>query len=47
MSTGCVMKDEYRRRADEFYAFYNHKKCKKIYTEMIKYQSNVIDANKK
>ena len=47
MSTGCVMKDTYRRRADEFFAFDDHDNCKRIYTEMIKYQIGVIDANRK
>lgn len=47
MSTGCVMKDKYRKRADDFYAFDDHNNCKRIYTEMIKYQTNVIDANRK
>ena len=47
MSTGCVMKDIYRRRADEFFAFDDHDNCKRIYTEMIKYQIGVIDANRK
>ncbi len=47
MSTGCKMKDEYRARADRFFAFDDHDNCKRIYSEMIKYQVNVIDANKK
>ena len=47
MSTGCVMKDTYRKRADDFFAFNDHNNCKRIYTEMIKYQLGVIDANRK
>lgn len=47
MSTGCKMKDEYRARADRFFAFDDHDNCKRIYTEMIKYQVDVIDANRK
>lgn len=47
MSNGCVMKDKYRKRADDFFAFDDNNNCKRIYTDMIKYQTNVIDANRK
>ncbi|MCR5793454.1 MAG: CDP-glycerol glycerophosphotransferase family protein [Lachnospiraceae bacterium] len=38
MKNGCVMKDEYRRRADDFFYFDDHNNCKRIYEDMIEYQ---------
>lgn len=46
MKNGCQMKDEYRRRADDFFAFNDHNNCKRIYEEMIKYQKKVDEVNK-
>ncbi|MDY2627658.1 MAG: CDP-glycerol glycerophosphotransferase family protein [Lachnospiraceae bacterium] len=46
MKNGCRMKDEYRRRADDFFAFNDHDNCKRIYEEMIKYQKKVDEVNK-
>lgn len=43
MKNGCKMKDEYRRRADDFFEFDDHNNCKRIYAEMIKYQKQVVD----
>ena len=46
MKNGCKMKDEYRRRADDFFEFDDHNNCKRIYDEMIKYQKKVDRVNK-
>ncbi len=43
MEEGCVMKEEYRRRADDFFAFRDHNNCERIYKEMIDYQRRVVD----
>lgn len=46
MANGCRMKDEYRRRADDFFAFDDHNNCKRIYEEMIHYQKKIDEVNK-
>lgn len=46
MANGCQMKDEYRRRADDFFAFNDHNNCKRIYEEMIRYQKKIDEVNK-
>ena len=38
MKGGCVMPDEYRQRADRFFAFDDHDNCRRIYEELIRYQ---------
>lgn len=43
MEEGCVMKEMYRRRADDFFAFNDHHNCERIYKEMIDYQRRVVD----
>lgn len=43
MANGCVMKDEYLKRADDFFAFNDHNNCQRIYDIMIDYQHNKID----
>lgn len=46
MEHGCVMKDEFRKRADDFFAFNDHNNCQRIYDIMIDYQHNVIDKKR-
>lgn len=46
MAHGCQMKDEYRRRADDFFEYSDHDNCKRIYEEMIKYQKKIDEVNK-
>ena len=38
MEESCVMKDEYRRRADDFYEYNDHNNCERVYNEMIRYK---------
>ena len=45
MKTGCVMKEEYRKRADNFYAQNDHHNCERIYQEIMKFQKQ-IDIDK-
>ena len=42
MKDGCRMKDVYRKRADDFFAFRDHDNCRRIYDVMLEYQRNVI-----
>ncbi len=37
MAGGCVMKEKYVKRADDFFAFSDHDNCKRIYKEMTQY----------
>jgi CDP-glycerol glycerophosphotransferase (TagB/SpsB family) len=46
MANGCQMKAEYRRRADDFFAFNDHNNCQRIYDVMIDYQHTVVEANR-
>ena len=46
MANGCRMKDEYRRRADDFFEYDDHDNCRRIYEEMIKYQKKIDEVNK-
>jgi len=46
MKDGCVMKEEYKKRADDFFEFNDHNNCERIYKEMIKYQNERIDILK-
>lgn len=47
MASGCVMKEEYRKRADDFFEFDDHNNCQRIYDIMIDYQHNKIDKRSK
>lgn len=38
MANGCKMKEEYVRRADDFFYYSDHNNCKRIYDTMIEYQ---------
>jgi CDP-glycerol glycerophosphotransferase (TagB/SpsB family) len=42
MATGCQMKEEYVRRADDFFYYNDHNNCARIYKEMIRYQDEKI-----
>lgn len=41
MKNNCVMKDEFRRRADDFFAFNDHNNCKRVYDVMLDYFKNI------
>lgn len=43
MAHGCQMKELYRKRADDFFAFSDNHNCQRIYDVMIDYQHRVID----
>ena len=45
MKTGCVMKEEYRKRVHNFYAQNDHHNCERIYQEIMKFQKQ-IDIDK-
>ena len=42
MENDCRMKDEYRRRADDFFAFNDHNNCQRIYDVMLDYSRKEI-----
>ena len=42
MASGCKMKDEYVKRADDFFYYNDHNNCERIYKEMINYQQKYI-----
>ena len=42
MANGCKMKEEYVRRADDFFYYRDHNNCKRIYDTMIDYQNKKI-----
>lgn len=42
MASGCKMKEEYVRRADDFFYYNDHNNCKRIYDTMIEYQEKKI-----
>jgi CDP-glycerol glycerophosphotransferase (TagB/SpsB family) len=42
MANGCVMKEEYVRRADDFFYYNDHNNCERIYKEMRRYQDEKI-----
>ena len=42
MKNGCKMKEEYVRRADDFFYYNDHNNCKRIYDTMIEYQEKKI-----
>lgn len=42
MANGCKMKEEYVRRADDFFYYNDHSNCKRIYDTMVDYQEKKI-----
>ena len=42
MSTGCVMKPEYVKRADDFFYYDDRNNCERIYREMLEYQDRYV-----
>lgn len=46
MADGCRMKEEYVRRADDFFYYSDHNNCERIYREMIAYQKEHILGQK-
>ncbi len=38
MKSDCQMKQEYVKRADQFFAYQDHNNCKRVYSELINYQ---------
>lgn len=42
MASGCKMKDEYVRRADDFFYYNDRNNCKRIYDVMIDYQDKYV-----
>ena len=42
MANGCKMKDEYVRRADDFFYYNDHNNCKRIYEIMVDYQKKKV-----
>ncbi len=42
MAEGCVMKDEYVRRADDFFYYRDRNNCERIYDVMMEYQDKYI-----
>lgn len=42
MANGCQMKEEYVRRADDFFYYDDHNNCERIYKEMLEYQEKNI-----
>ncbi len=42
MANGCKMKEEYVKRADDFFYFNDHNNCERIYNEMLKYQDRYV-----
>lgn len=42
MANGCKMKEEYVRRADDFFYYNDHNNCKRIYDTMREYQDKYI-----
>lgn len=42
MANGCQMKEEYVRRADDFFYYNDHHNCERIYNTMIEYQKEHV-----
>lgn len=40
MENGCQMKDEYRRRVDQFFAFDDHNSCQRVYDRVKEMEAN-------
>lgn len=45
MEENCVMKDKYRKRADDFFVYNDHNNCERIYNKIMEYQKK-IDKDK-
>lgn len=45
MNNNCVMKPQYVKRVDDFYAYSDHNNCQRIYNEIFSYQQ-VVDKDK-
>lgn len=45
MASGCAMKNMYRQRADDFFAYNDHHNCERIYNEIMKFQK-MVDNDK-
>ena len=45
MATGCAMKEAYKNRADDFFAYDDHNNCERIYNEIMKFQK-MVDQDK-
>lgn len=41
MKNDCKMKNKYKKRADDFFAFSDHNNCQRIYDDMIEYQKKI------
>lgn len=44
MKNGCIMKDMYRQRADDFFAYNDVNNCQRVYDDMLEYQ-NIINKS--
>ena len=42
MEQDCVMKEEYRRRADDFFAFHDQNNCRRVYDVMLQYAGEYL-----
>ena len=42
MASGCKMKEEYVKRADDFFYYSDHENCKRIYDVMMEYQDKYV-----
>ena len=42
MEHGCKMKEEYKKRADDFFYYSDHENCKRIYDTMVEYQDKYV-----
>ena len=45
MASGCEMKEKYKLRADDFFAYDDHNNCERIYNEIMKFQK-MVDHDK-
>ena len=45
MASGCKMKEMYKQRADDFFAYDDHHNCERIYHEIMKFQK-MVDHDK-
>ena len=45
MASGCEMKEMYKLRADDFFAYDDHHNCERIYHEIMKFQK-MVDHDK-
>lgn len=42
MESGCRLKEQYRKRADDFFAFDDHENCRRIFEDALAYQKEAI-----